>query len=198
MSWQCYQFPGSYITEHWKMYFSYKSIFQDCGLFCYTKSEQWYQCCDFCCLKFKIEMIISCSPVIACHNNGISFEVTVLHNIEIGFFIQVPFSDCVLLTFTKGKNDTNAVFLLFGVVDVKEALYNYRWKDGIDMTWFWKYLYYKTLKMTFSYKSLFEIVSFSLIPTWKMTPILCFCCLRFKMGMKHYIITSSSMTWQCH
>ena len=65
-------------------------------------------------------------------------------------------------------------FLLFQVADGKEALYNYKFKDGMDMAWVWRYLYYKTLKMAFSYKSLFELVSFSLLPMWTMTPMLCF------------------------
>ena len=81
------------------------------------------------------EAFICCSPVVGWNDNDISFEVAVLDNIEIGFFIQVPFSDCVLLTCTKAKNDTNAVFLLFEVADGKEALYNYKLKGGIDMTW---------------------------------------------------------------
>ena len=79
----------------------------------------------------------------------------------MGIFLQGPFSDCVLLTCTKGKNDTNAVFLLFEVADGKEALYNYKLKDGMDMTWVWKYLYYKTLKMAFSYKSLLRLCLFT-------------------------------------
>ena len=142
------------------MDFSYKSIFQRLWPFLLHQKGKWYQHCDFCCLKFKIEMVISCSPVIGCHENIISFVATVLHKIEIGFFIQVPFWDCVLLTCTKGKNGTNAVLLLFEVADGKEALYNYRLKVGIDITWVWKYLHYKTLKLAFSYKSLLEIVSF--------------------------------------
>ena len=107
-------------------------------------------------------MIISCSSVIGCHDNDISFVPTVLHKIENDFFIQVPFSDCVILTCTKAKHDTNAVFLLFVNKNGKKALNNYKLKYGIDMTWVWKYLYYKTLKMAFSYKSIFEIVFFHL------------------------------------
>ena len=91
-------------------------------------------------------------------------EVAVLQNIENGFFIQVPFSDCVFFIYTNVKMTPMLCFLLFQVADGKEALYNYKFKDGMDMAWVWRYLYYKTLKMAFSYKSLFEIVSLSLMP----------------------------------
>ena len=55
----------------------------------------------------------SCSPGIGWHDNDISFVVAVSHNVEIGFFIQVPFTVCVHLNCTKCKNDTNA--MLFDV-----------------------------------------------------------------------------------
>ena len=55
----------------------------------------------------------------------------------------------MLLTCTKGKKGTNALFLLFEVANGKEVLYNYKLKDGIDITWVWKYLHYKTLRMAF-------------------------------------------------
>ena len=58
------------------------------------------------------EAFICCSPVVGWNGNDISFEVAVLDNIEIGFFIQVPISDCVLIICTKGKNDTNAVLFV--------------------------------------------------------------------------------------
>ena len=70
-----------------------------------------------CFLLFEVqdrnEAFIYCSPGIGWHDNDISFEVAVLHNIEIDFFIQVPFSDGVLLTCSKSTNDTNA--MLFDV-----------------------------------------------------------------------------------
>ena len=65
-------------------------------------------------------------------------------------------------------------FLLFEIADGKEALYNYKLKDGMDMALVWRQLYCKRLRMAFSYKSIFEIMSFSLIPMWKMTPMLWF------------------------
>ena len=84
------------------------------------------------------ETFIYCSPGIGWHDNDISFEVAVSHNIEIGFFMQVPFSDFGLLTCTKGKNDTKMLcFLLFEAADGKEALYNYKLKDGKDRPCVW-------------------------------------------------------------
>ena len=60
-------------------------------------------------------------------------EVTVLQNIENGFFIQVPFGDCVSFTHANVKNDTNAVLLLFEVEGGKETLYNYHLMDDMVM-----------------------------------------------------------------
>ena len=46
-----------------------------------------------CSRNFKIEMIISCSPIIGCYDNDIRFAVPILHKIEIGFF-ESPGSIC--------------------------------------------------------------------------------------------------------
>ena len=106
-----------------KMDFSYKSIFQDCGHFLHQK---WTIISMLWLLLFEVqdrnEKFICCSPVIGWHENKISFEVAVLHNIEIGFFIQAHFWECGFFTYTNVKNDTNAaLFVVWG----------WRWEGNI-------------------------------------------------------------------